>query len=103
MSHSKPYLSVVIPVLNEAECIAQLHEEVVDVCEREGYNYEIIIVDDGSTDGTADIVKKLKPVTYIQLRRNCKQRPWIAELKRRGELIATLDGDRQNDPATSRG
>ncbi len=101
MSSQKPWLSVVIPVLNEAECIAQLHQEVVDVCEREGYNYEIIIVDDGSTDGTAAIVKRLEPVIYIQLRRNFGQTAAMdcGIKKARGELIVTMDGDRQNDPA----
>ena len=101
MSSQKPWLSIVIPVLNEAECIAQLHREVVDVCEREGYNYEIIIVDDGSTDGTAAIVKRLEPVIYIQLRRNFGQTAAMdcGIKKARGELIVTMDGDRQNDPA----
>ena len=101
MSQQKPLISVVIPVLNEAECIAQLHEEVVAVCEREGYNYEIIIVDDGSTDGTDKIVKQLAPVVYARLRRNFGQTAAMdCGIKQaRGELIVTMDGDRQNDPA----
>ncbi|MEW5784941.1 MAG: glycosyltransferase family 2 protein [Bacillota bacterium] len=101
MSPNKPFISVIIPVLNEAECIAQLHEEVVAVCERESYNYEIIIVDDGSTDGTDRIVKQLAPVVYVRLRRNFGQTAAMdcGIKKARGELIATMDGDRQNDPA----
>jgi len=97
----KPDVSVVIPAFNEAECIAQLHAEVVAVCEREGYDYEIIIVDDGSTDGTAAIVQQLSPVIFIRLRRNFGQTAAIdCGIKRaRGRLIVTMDGDRQNDPA----
>ncbi len=101
MTAHTPFISVVIPVLNEAECIAQLHEEIVSVCEKEGYTYEIIIVDDGSTDGTGDIVKKLAPVVYIRLRRNFGQTAALdcGIKKARGKLIVTMDGDQQNDPA----
>lgn len=101
MAPQKPLISVVIPVLNESECIAQLHQEVVAVCEREGYNYEIIIVDDGSTDGTDKIIKQLAPVVYVRLRRNFGQTAAMdcGIKKARGEIIVTIDGDRQNDPA----
>ena len=101
MPQQKPLISVVIPVLNESECIMQLHQEVVAVCENEEYNYEIIIVDDGSTDGTDKIIKRLAPVIYVQLRRNFGQTAAMdcGIKKARGEIIVTMDGDRQNDPA----
>ena len=59
-------ISVIIPVFNEAENIGELHQEIRAVCQANNYEYEIIIVDDGSTDGTAEIVKSLKPVKLIR-------------------------------------
>ena len=59
MTSEQILLSIVIPVFNEAESIGQLHNEVVAVCTQKDYNYEIIIIDDGSTDGTDKIVKSL--------------------------------------------
>jgi len=101
MSKEKNIISIVIPVYNEAKSIAPLHAEIVTVCEKEQYNYEIIIVDDGSTDNTGKIVKKLAPIMYIRLRRNFGQTSALdCGIKQaRGELIITMDGDGQNDPA----
>jgi glycosyltransferase involved in cell wall biosynthesis len=94
-------ISFVIPVYNEAESIQKLHEEVVIVAKRQNYDFEIIIVDDGSTDNTEKVLKNLSPLTYIQLRRNFGQTAamdcGIKEAS--GELIVTMDGDGQNDPA----
>jgi glycosyltransferase involved in cell wall biosynthesis len=94
-------ISVVIPVFNEANSIQQLHQEIVKVCSEETYQYEIIIVDDGSTDGTDKILKQLSPLTYIRLRRNFGQTAAIdCGIKQsHGEIIITMDGDGQNDPA----
>ena len=100
MNISKVSLSIVIPVYNEVECIADLHREIVAMCEQEDYNYEIIIVDDGSNDGTDQVIKELKPVKYIALRRNYGQTAAMdcGIKKAEGNLIITLDGDGQNDP-----
>lgn len=97
----KKLISIVVPVFNEGECIGELHKEIVTVCEQESYKYEIIIVDDGSTDGTDEVVKKLSPVVYLKLRRNFGQTAAMdCGIKQaQGGLIITLDGDGQNDPA----
>lgn len=94
-------VSFVIPVYNEAGSISILHEEIKRVSEAEGFNYEIIIVDDGSTDNTELIIKNLYPVTYIRLRRNFGQTSALdcGIKKAKGSLIVTMDGDGQNDPA----
>lgn len=98
---SSHLISVVVPVYNEVESINRLHTEVVDVCNREGYQFEIIIVDDGSKDGTDKVLKQLSPLTYIRLRRNFGQTAAMdCGIKRaQGDLIITMDGDGQNDPA----
>jgi glycosyltransferase involved in cell wall biosynthesis len=100
MSERALLLSVVVPVFNEAESIGALHSEIVALCRQEGYSFEVIIVDDGSMDGTAQVVKKLSPVSYVQLRRNFGQTAALdCGIKRaKGELIVTMDGDGQNDP-----
>ena len=101
MSIKSSKISLVIPVFNEAENIGKLHSEIVSVCEQENYNYEIIIVDDGSTDDTAKVAKLLLPVIYVRLRRNFGQTSAIdcGIKKSSGQLIITMDGDGQNDPA----
>jgi len=94
-------ISIVIPVYNEEGNVAALHEEIVEVCEKEGYNYEVIFVDDGSSDRTSDVLKTLKPLISIRMRRNFGQTAAMdAGIKAsKYEYIVTMDGDRQNDPA----
>ncbi|MDX9802322.1 MAG: glycosyltransferase, partial [Spirochaetia bacterium] len=63
-------ISIVIPVYNERENVEKLYSEIVDVCKISNYVFEIIFVDDGSTDGTYDIIKNLKNVVCICMRKN---------------------------------
>ncbi len=97
MSHM---VSVVVPVYNEELNVAALHEEILGVCRREGYTFEIIFVDDGSSDDTVDVLRTLSPVKVISLRRNFGQTAAMdAGIKAaRYDLVVTMDGDRQNDP-----
>jgi glycosyltransferase involved in cell wall biosynthesis len=93
-------ISVVIPIYNEAENIEHLHSEIKQVCLRENYDYEIIIIDDGSTDNSVEVVKTLSPVKLICLRKNYGQTAafdagFKASTKK---YVVTLDGDGQNDP-----
>lgn len=94
-------VSVVVPVYNEEGNVVQLYQEIKAVCEIQGYEYEIIFIDDGSTDCTNNICKTLKPLKYIRLRRNSGQTAAMdAGIKAASyEFIVTMDGDRQNDPA----
>ena len=93
-------ISIVVPVYNEELNVAELHREVTDVCDRQGYTYELIFVDDGSSDATVDVLRTLKPVKVIELRRNFGQTAAMdAGIKAaKNELVVTMDGDRQNDP-----
>jgi glycosyltransferase involved in cell wall biosynthesis len=94
-------LSVVVPVMDEEGNVAELHREIVDVCDANNYTYEVIFVDDGSSDKTVDIIKTLSPVKLIELRRNFGQTAAMdAGIKAaQYEFVVTMDGDRQNDPA----
>jgi len=93
--------SVVIPVFNEEENVAKLHSELMKVMKALKSDFEIIFVNDGSTDGTERVLKSLKPITIITFRKNFGQSAALdAGIKAsKGELIITLDGDGQNDPA----
>lgn len=93
-------VSVVVPVYNEEGNVRELHEEIVDVCEKSGYIYEIIFVDDGSSDMTVEICKDLRPLKFIQMRKNFGQTAAMdAGIKAaQYDYIVTMDGDRQNDP-----
>jgi glycosyltransferase involved in cell wall biosynthesis len=104
MSEALP-LSVVIPVYNEEETVPHLYAEVRAALERLGMPYEVLVVDDGSTDGS---LGRLTACTrddprwrVIALRRNFGQTAALAAGfdYARGDVIVTLDGDLQNDPA----
>ncbi len=67
-------LSIVIPVLNEAESLVQLHDELVKVASANNYELDIVFVDDGSTDGSWSVIEKLtesdRQVRVFLFRRN---------------------------------
>lgn len=92
--------SVIIPVFNEEGNIPKLVREIKGVMKKIRPDFEIIIVDDGSTDGTAKILEKIRGIKLVQLLKNFGQSAaldaGIREAK--GRLIITLDGDGQNDP-----
>ncbi len=94
-------VSIVVPVYNEEGNVEKLHQEIKRMCEAAGYDYEIIFINDGSSDRTDQICRTLKPLKYIQFRRNFGQTAAMdAGIKAAAkDFIATLDGDGQNDPA----
>ena len=98
-------LSVVVPIFNEFENIPELHDELQGVLDRLGRPYEIVYVDDGSTDGSFDLLKALaalhSQVVVIQFRRNFGQTAALAAGMEaaRGDVLVFMDGDLQNDPA----
>src|SRR5678815_4946214 len=97
-------LSVVIPIKNEEPGLEELHRELTDVLSQSAHSYELIFVDDGSTDGSFDRLVQIQGrdprVRIIRFRRNFGQTAaFAAGIKHaRGRLIATSDGDLQNDP-----
>lgn len=105
MTPRMPDLSVVIPIYNEALNLERLHAEFTAVLERWGRPYELILVDDGSSDGSLAMLEQLAAkdgrVRVIEFRRNFGQTAAFAAgfAQARGHLIATADGDLQNDPA----
>jgi glycosyltransferase involved in cell wall biosynthesis len=99
-----PDLSIVIPVLNESPNIDRLYNELTDTLVRGGRSYEIIIVDDGSTDDTFDRLSAMQSrdphLRVIRFRRNFGQTAAFAAgfAFARGRMVVTSDGDLQNDP-----
>lgn len=103
MNH--PQYSVVIPVKNEEENIYDLINELEPVMQKIGHSWELIFVNDGSTDRTLDILCELhvqKPyIRILSFTQNFGQSSGFAAgfEAARGKYVITLDGDRQNDPA----
>ena len=99
-----PEISVVVPLNNEAANVEALHAELTDVLSGLCRPYELILVDDGSTDGTFERLAALHGrdphVVVIRFRRNFGQTAAFAAGFDRalGSVIVTLDGDLQNDP-----
>ncbi len=94
-------VSVVVPLYNEAENAGELYREIVQILTAHYEQYEIIFVNDGSTDRTDAVCRSLRPIKYISLRRNYGQTAAMdAGIKAaKYDFIVTMDGDRQNDPA----
>ncbi len=94
------YLSVIVPVFNEEGAISDLHAKILASCQKLNQLYEIIFINDGSTDKTLEIMKTLRPLKIINFRGNFGQTAAMdAGFKTAvGRYIAALDGDGQNDP-----
>ncbi len=98
-----PELSVVIPLLDEAPNVDELYRELTDTLDAWGRTYEMVFVDDGSTDGTFERLARLHAsdprMRVVRLRRNFGQTAAFSAgfAAARGRLIATADGDLQND------
>lgn len=93
-------ISVVIPVFNEKGNVKILHKRLLEIFDKFNKNYEIIFVDDHSTDGTFRILKTLPKVTIIRFRKNFGQTAALDAgfHHSTGKLVISMDGDLQNDP-----
>jgi glycosyltransferase involved in cell wall biosynthesis len=100
-----PELSVVIPLYNERETVPELARRLAEAMDGLGRPWEVIIVDDGSTDGSFEALSRVHAAdprfTVVRLRRNFGQTPAFAAGfdAARGDIVITMDADLQNDPA----
>jgi glycosyltransferase involved in cell wall biosynthesis len=105
MAGDRVFVSVVVPLYNEVENVLDLHRELAASLERLSRPFEILLVDDGSTDGTTERILELETrdprVRALVLRRNFGQTAAFSAGfdHARGEVVVTSDGDLQNDPA----
>jgi glycosyltransferase involved in cell wall biosynthesis len=94
-------LSVLMPAYNERENLAEVLPRTTSVLDKLGCSYEIIVVDDGSTDGTRQQVSTHRGVRYVRLRRNSGKSAALSVGLRRveGEVVVLMDADGQDDPS----
>src|SRR5437588_9179680 len=104
-SSQRVALSIVVPVMNEEQNVRPLFQKLSDQLNSLGQSYEVIFIDDGSTDNTVRELKTLHEehpgtIRVIRFRRNFGKTPaLVAGFSRcRGEIIFTMDGDLQDDP-----
>ena len=104
MSDINQLISIIVPVFNESESIALLLDEVVNVMSSHKFNFELIVVNDGSKDNTHQVLNqltlKIKELSVISLRKNYGQTAAMSAGfdNSKGDIVITLDGDLQNDP-----
>ena len=97
-------ISVVVPLYNEDESIAELHEWIRRVMDEHGFSYEVIFVNDGSTDHSWDVIEELSQkfpeVHGIKFRRNYGKSPALFHGFERaeGDVVITMDADLQDSP-----
>ena len=101
MQENQPYLSIVVPLYNEEGNVRELHRKIYEAVQKIGRPFEIIFIDDGSSDGTLAEAKTLTPLKLVVFRKNFGQTAGFdAGIKAAtGEIIITMDGDLQNDPS----
>jgi len=98
-------LSIVIPLLNEKESLEELTVKIAEQCSSIKKSFEIIYIDDGSTDGSFDLLLELKQrfseIRIIRFRRNFGKSAALSEgfRKASGEIVITMDADLQDDPS----
>jgi glycosyltransferase involved in cell wall biosynthesis len=94
-------ISVVVPLFNEEGSVFELHREILAGLEKLNRPFEVIFVNDGSTDKTEEECRSLSPLTLINFRKNFGQTAALdCGFKRaKNQAVIALDGDRQNDPA----
>jgi len=103
-SRTPPALTVVIPAYNERANIEPCYRELVGVLEGHGLSFEVVFVDDGSTDGTRDVLRQIagidSRIRVLRLRRNAGQTAALHAgfQAARGAVVVTMDADLQNDP-----
>jgi undecaprenyl-phosphate 4-deoxy-4-formamido-L-arabinose transferase len=101
-----PLVSVVVPVFNEASRLEELYRRTTQAMDEGGRAYELIFVDDGSTDGTFATLEALHAeaeegrLRVVRFKRNSGQHPAMHAgfVRARGEIVVTMDGDLQNPP-----
>ena len=104
-SSQQPQVSIVVPIHNEYENLPRLLEAISATLVTANIRYEILCIDDGSTDGSGDLLKQIASdradLRSVILRRNYGQTAAMAAgfSHAKGQIIITMDGDLQNDPA----
>ena len=101
----RPDVSLVVPVFNEERTIQEVVEQAVAVLEGDSRTFEVIVVDDGSRDGTWAAIERLHAgdgrIKAVRFKRNFGQHPAMHAglVRARGDIIVTMDGDLQNQPS----
>lgn len=104
----RPLLSIIVPLYNEQESLAHLYEAITREVDQLGVSYELVFVNDGSKDRTLEmataIARSDHRLRVVNFRRNYGQTPAMAAGidQAAGEILVTMDGDLQNDPADIR-
>ncbi len=105
MENEATDLTIIVPVLNEVENLRPLVDEIIAALDDEPLKYEVLFIDDGSKDGSFELMKELHQeypqIGAIRFRRNFGQTAAFAAGfdYAKGQIIVTIDADRQNDPA----
>jgi undecaprenyl-phosphate 4-deoxy-4-formamido-L-arabinose transferase len=101
---TRPHVSLVVPVYNEETTIREVYRRSAEALDADGRPYEIIVVDDGSTDGTwaeLEAIHAADPnVRAVRFKRNFGQHPAMHAgiVRARGDVVVTMDADLQNSP-----
>ena len=101
----RPDVSLVVPVFNEERTIEQVVSQAIEVLERDSRTFEVIVVDDGSRDGTWATIERLHSgdarIKAVRFKRNFGQHPAMHAglVRARGDIVVSMDGDLQIQPS----